>query len=161
MLKQTILGLTSAVAVGIGFGGAAEAVQITLGNDDYEISTVSGTYNDLLPQLSTNPWFTSFTPSESAVIQANLGPSVFFAFDLGLGNGGIGYIIREGSGTTGFFNRQTFDPDYFTTVNTFAVAELIDGVDPEPVPEPVSGLAILAAGAVVAGGALKQRTNIG
>ena len=58
---------------------------------------------------------------------------------------------------------QPCNPDYFTTVNTFAVAELIDSADSEPVPEsipePVSGLAVLAVGAAIAGSALKRKPN--
>ena len=119
--------------------------QITLGGNDYEVFTLTGTYSDLLPRLSTTPWFTSSQLAESAASQAHIGGNVFFAF--GVNSGAVpGYVFNNGIRSAFYRYRQS--P---TTVNTFALAELIGPVDPEPVPEPVSGLAILTVGAVVAG----------
>ena len=151
MIKQTMLALASAAALGVGFVGSAEAVQITLGSNDYEVSTLTGTYNDLLADLSMNLWFTSSALDLSARRQANPGSSAFLAFDAG-GLEGVGYSIPDRT----FFNRQIFDPGYFTRVNTFAVGTLVEP-EPEPVPEPTSMLGLLPIGAIAAGGALKKK----
>ncbi len=103
---------------------SVKAVPITLGDDQYLISTVEGTYNDLLPELSDTPWFSSVGLAQSAVSQATLA-NVFFAFSVG-GAEGIGFArLSGGSGVLTAFNRQIFDPSYFTTQNTFAVASLV------------------------------------
>ena len=104
---------------------SVQAVPITLGDDQYVISTVEGTYNDLLPDLSNTPWFSSIALANSAARQAALSSNVFFAFSVG-GGQGTGYSVLGGGNTLStVLNRQILDPAFFTRQNTFALATLV------------------------------------
>ncbi len=123
-------------------GTSVQAVPITLGDDQYLISTVEGAYNDLLPDLSDTPWFSSVSLARSAVEQAVLGSDVLFSFSAG-GQFGIGYTrLTSNGGTAFFYNRQLFDLPFFTTRNTFAVASLVS--PPTQVPAPNTLFLILS-----------------
>ncbi len=156
MFKQTVMGLARAVTLGIRFAGSAEAVQITLSGIDYEISTVTGTYNDLLPDLSNSPWFASESLSSIASGHAALGFNVLFAFSEN-SSSGTGSAFSDGSSTLSVLNREILDPDYFTRVNTFAFAQRVSHVEPERIPEPASIFGLLTIGVVAARGALKKK----
>ena len=61
--------LSSGVAcVGFGLalhGGDARALVVNVGGSNYDVTTISGTYDSLLPTLSTQPWFGNSTLAAS------------------------------------------------------------------------------------------------
>ncbi len=138
MLTRILLLLTLSLTINMFFVRSADATIITVNGSDYELSSATGIYNDLRPMLAANPWFSSADLATTFLDQIleqvmSFSSSTLFAFEdfskIGIEQTGVGYYRRIGAEFKQFgaFNRQSFDPDYFTNdINTFALATKID-----------------------------------
>lgn len=159
MFRTVALAAATATAATMAFANVAGAVQVTLDNLTYDVSTVSGTYDGLVASaLSQNPWFGNGSLATSAASQVGA--------DLGLPNlGGIWgpYFTTGNSGNLvlgSFFDGSTIlGSTSITTVDslrTYAVATLAES---EPVPEPVTILGTLVA--IGLGSVMKRKRSFG
>lgn len=156
MSKQLTTALVGAIALGMGLAGSAEAVQISLGGDKYEITTEFGRFRDLQTTLEDQPWWRDEDLAKSAAQQVadqfgdiefingtNSGP--FFAWrTFGENNFQFSFYSTE-SGEVGIGTRGQGSQE------TFAVATKI--------PEPASVLGLIGVGAVAAGSTLRKKAT--
>ncbi|MEO1620123.1 MAG: hypothetical protein AAFU53_03715 [Cyanobacteria bacterium J06632_3] len=145
MLKKSTTAWLGAIAACLCLSSAANAVQIRLGDSDYDLTTVTGTYDDLRPTLSNNPWFNSRGTAAAASSQVPA-DFAFFTFE----EFGASFDVGVIAGRTLTFIRRP-NSTFFTAPVTFAVGTPV-ALEPEPeptaVPEPASILGLLACGAV-------------
>ena len=147
MLKKLAIACATATAFTVAASTAAEAVMITLGGTDYDVTTIMGTFSDNQALLESQPWFVD--PGSASTLGNEAAMQIGNAFGFpnfgGFAGPLFGEAVESGSvlGSFAFFFGGFEGPqEVIAALNEEAVwavaTEISAEPGPEPVPEPMS-----------------------
>jgi hypothetical protein len=156
IIAMTFKTLLAATCLSLAAATAGSAAVVTVDGEDWEISILSGSFDDLggISVFEAQPWWQNFTIASDFASATGLsagedpffpgfGPN--FAYDADSTGVDVVYV-----NTSGDVAGSTFDADFSTTAYAFA--------SPVPIPVPAGGLLLLTGlGGIVAFNRRKKR----
>ncbi|TAF09216.1 MAG: hypothetical protein EAZ77_05785 [Nostocales cyanobacterium] len=158
-----LAGVGSAAAI-VASASTANAATFTVNGTDYDITTVTGSYNSLSSQLQSQVWWGNQTLASqfATIVGSSLGISSYVGptFAYGVTGGGM-FTFANGYAYTSLVNGVTgYSPEVSNPSAVYAIATVATPSTPVSVPEPGTAIPTALVGLVALGAMGKAKKTV-